>query len=178
MIEEIRRAIKDAEEVICGHALAREGGPALSLLVELGLVKPIRTGVPACAEHGCPYQGDCEHEETFATGAPGRAGRKARLSAEARAIVADRDRLLARVRALPLCQFVLEALAAGPCSLFALNTRLLTASLEEIDATGQVKATAFDRASLGRAIALLEELGEIHRLPDGATLARDAGKES
>lgn len=169
-METIRRVIEEADEVVCAHALARGGAPSLTLLAELKLVKPIRTGVPRCSEHGCRYRGDCRHEATFETGASGRAGMKARLSDDARGIVADPAQLRSRVLGLPLCRFVVAALAEGPCTLFALNTRLLDRCLEEIDREGQVKATAFTRASLGEAIALLDVLGEIRRLPDGATV--------
>ncbi|MBI3945648.1 MAG: hypothetical protein HY321_07005 [Armatimonadetes bacterium] len=171
ILESIRRAMVGECDPLCAHALAREGGAPLSLLANLGLVKLIRQGIPACSEHGCRYRGDCEHEALFKARGEGRSGRKARVTKEGRAAAADPERLRACVRALPLCEFVLRAVAEGPQSVFALNTALVDRCLAEISEKGQVKATAFARAELGRAIALLGEMGLVRASGDQVLLA-------
>lgn len=170
ILARIGECLRQAPDPICAHALAREDGPALSLLADLGLVKPIATRVPKCSAHPCAYRGECEHEEVFETGGPGRAGVKARLLPTALSVAANPEALRARVLAMPLCADVLERVRQGPCSIFALNTWRLERCLEEIEQSGQVKERAFDRVALGRAVALLEELGLLRRSADGADL--------
>lgn len=155
----------------CHHRLRAEIGLGVDLLAELGLVRPIRQRIPDCTEHACPLRDGCRHAITFAEARAGRSGKKYRLAPLGERALTD-DAILAQValaaRDLALSRRVLAALAAGPCSIFALNTALLDQSLAALSSEGDFGDAAFDRGGLAAILALLADLGAIDYV--GATV--------
>jgi hypothetical protein len=150
-------------EIGCRHLARQRDDFDASILVSLGLVKLIRSGVPRCEEHGCPLIDVCEHVADFEPDASGsKAGVKYRPTADGLAASADPAVIDAATRALPAVETVLALLAGGPLTIFQLNTRL-----RETWSTDEAPP---DRPELGQIVTLLVEVGQVRS--EGAELSR------
>ena len=150
-------------QVGCRHLARQRDDFEAGILVSLGLVKPITSRVPRCAEHGCPLTGTCEHAGDFEPDASGnKAGVKYRPTAAGLAASADPSLIDAATRALPSVESVLALLADEPLTVFELDTRLR--------ADRDAQAGVPDRPELGHIVALLVETGKVRS--NGVMLTR------
>lgn len=141
-------------EVGCRHLARQRDGFDASILVSLGLAKPIMSRVPRCEEHGCPSITTCEYVHDFEPGASvNKAGVKYRATADGLAASADPGVIEAATRRLPAVETVLGLLSDGPLTIFELDTRLRAAD--------DVADTLPERPELGQVVGLLIELGEV-----------------
>lgn len=149
-------------EVGCRHLARQRDAFDASILVSLGLAKPIMSRVPQCEEHGCPLITTCEYVGDFEPGASGnKAGVKYRRTADGLAASDDPGMIDAATRRLPAVETVLGLLSDGPLTIFELNTRLRAA--------GETGDALPDRPELGQVVGLLIELGEVGS--DGVVLS-------
>lgn len=150
----------------CHYRLGAELGLGIEPLAALELVKPIRQRIPTCAEHACPLRADCRHARLFADAAPGRSGKKYRLSSLGAGALRDPivlRQVAAATRDLPLARRVLAALAdaGGAATVLALNAALLDQQLAALARDGEWGEAAFGRAELAGTLALLAAVGAI-----------------
>jgi hypothetical protein len=156
-------------DVGCRHLAREQFQLEASLLVDLGLVKPIVTRVPACSAHECPRCGACRWEADFLPEASGnKANVKYRRTAEGD--VVDAGALAAieeRLAALPLANAVLAEVAAGPRSLFAIQGRFVELARTEVKAGKNTERVAPHRPALMNVVRLLADLGVVRLSEDG-----------
>ena len=165
----------------CEHWTLPDHGLPVLLLKDLGLVRPITTRIPRCAEHGCRYLGACPQEVVFAEGREERSGRKFRLTPEGQVAASDAARPPGAVAALPLAADVLAALATGERTIFELNWALVEPRVAALGA-GEEPPAMPSRAYLRAVLTLLADQGAIQwdesagvlRLPGSRALASRA----
>ena len=165
----------------CRHLARERDAVDASLIVRLGLAKPILRNVPRCADHGCPWQPRCEHWPAFEPESPGPvSGIKYKPTPLGVLAASDASLVGAAVSELPLAAEVDALLEHGPASVFTLHTHYLRrarlAVREEIDAD----LAGLDRVALGGVLDLLVELGRLTLAADGVTYHRitsEAGQE-
>ena len=156
-------------DVGCRHLAREQYDVAASLLVDLGLVRPIATKVPTCRAHACPRCGGCPWEADFLPEASGnKANVKYRQTADGEAVAAGALAALEeRLAALPLANDVLAAVAEGPRSLFALQGRFVEQARAEVKAGKNTERVAPHRPALLSVVRLLTELGVVRLADDG-----------
>ena len=159
----------------CRHLARERDGVEATLLVRLGLVKPVTRGAPRCADHGCPWQARCLHWPAFEPEATGSvAGVKYKPTAFGLAAADDAGRVAAAVEDLPAAREVLALLAAGPASVFALHGHFLRRARLAARGGDEADPVGLDRVALGGVLDLLVEVGRVERGEDGATYAMPA----
>jgi len=160
------------EGVACRHYHEPRTGIDFDLLASFGLLNPIKTRIPACADHGCPLLGQCQHQADFDPGANPRmpkGNRKFRRAPEGAAVAVDAG-LLARLACEHrLAGLVASALRDGKASIFALAEALLELDLAQVEREGAADP-AVRRRELGAYLRLLEALGWLRFDDDGLTV--------
>ncbi len=156
-------------DVGCRHLARERDGVESSLLVDLGLVKPIVSRVPQCSDHGCPRSGACPWESDFLHEASGaKAGVKYRRTVDGDALASGIvTPLEERLASLPLAAAVLAQLADGPRSLFAIQWHLVEAARAEVRAGKNTERVAPHRPALLGVICILSDLGIVQLSDDG-----------
>ncbi|MDP8908218.1 MAG: hypothetical protein M3N47_03690 [Chloroflexota bacterium] len=156
-------------DVGCRHLARDRDELDASLLVDLGLVKPIMSRVPQCRDHGCPRSGACPWESDFFPEASGaKAGVKYRRTVDGDVLVSGSvTPLEERLASLPLATAVLAQLADGPRSLFAIQWRLIEGARADVRDGKNTERVAPHRPALLGVIRLLTDLGIVHLSDDG-----------
>jgi hypothetical protein len=156
-------------DVGCRHLAREDFRVEASLLVDLGLVKPIMSRVPACSVHGCPRRGACRWEADFLPEASGnKANVKYRRTADGDVVAAGSLATIEeRLATLPLANAVLAEVADGPRSLFAIQGRLVEEARAEVKAGKNTERVAPNRPVLLSVVRLLAELGVVGLSEDG-----------
>ncbi len=150
-------------DVGCRHLARERDELEASLLVDLGLVKPIMSRVPQCRDHGCPRSGACPWESDFLPEASGaKAGVKYRRTVDGDVLASGSvTPLEERLASLPLTTAVLAELADGPRSLFAIQWRLIEIARADVRAGKNTERVAPHRPALLSLIHLLADLGVV-----------------
>lgn len=164
--------IEIGEGVACRHYHEPRTGIDFDLLASFGLLNPIKTRIPACADHGCPLLGQCEYQADFDHGANPRlpkGNRKFRRAPEGMAVAVDAGLLARLASEHRLAGLVASALRDGKASVFALAEALLDLDLAQLEAEG-VSEPVVRRRELGAYLQLLETLGWVQFEDDGLTL--------
>ena len=153
----------------CRHLAREEYDVEVSLLVDLRLVKPIVTKVPTCSSHGCPRCGACAWEADFLPNASGsKANVKYRRTVDGDAVAAGAvGAIEERLAGLPLACAVVEAVADGPQSLFAIQGRLIEQARVAVNAGKNTERVAPHRPELLGVVQLLADLGVVGVAEDG-----------
>ncbi len=174
MKDRIQAALGRARErgIGCQFWLEPEFNLSLGVLVQAGLVSPIRQRVPPCHEHGCHLLGRCPEEQRFqrsedADRPEGIAGKKFKLTERGNNLVDNAgdpwDFLRNAIAESPLCVAVLQIMAekgpqgVGSLEMVAQLIRLHHQCLEK----GQDPPFALDRWQLGQWLSLMEGAGLI-----------------
>lgn len=157
----------------CRHLARERDGVDASLLVTLGLVKPIVSRVPRCVDHECPWLPRCAHWSDFEPDASGhKAGVKYRPTPTGLAASADASIGLAAVTALPAVADVLAWLSDGPATVFALHARFLERMRVAAQERTDPNEVAVSRSMLGAVLDVLVGAGLIARMGDQVTYVR------
>lgn len=153
----------------CRHLAREQYDVEASLLVDLGLVKPIVTKVPTCSSHGCPRCGACAWESDFLPEASGsKANVKYRRTVEGDAVAAGALAAIEeRLESLPLANAVMAAVAEGPRTLFAIQGQLVEQARKAVRAGKNTEWVAPHRPELLSVVRLLAELGLVRLTGDG-----------
>jgi hypothetical protein len=169
----IRQLLSEiGEGVACRHYHEPRTGIDFDLLASFGLLNPIKTRIPACADHGCPLLGQCQHQADFDPGANPRmpkGNRKFRRAPEGAAVAVDAGLLARLASEHRLAGLVASALRDGKASIFALAEALLELDLAQLEAEG-ASEPAVRRRELGAYLRLLEALGWLRFDDDGLTV--------
>lgn len=157
----------------CRHLARERDGVDASLLVTLGLVKPIVSRVPRCADHDCPWLPQCAHWSDFEPEASGnKAGVKYRPTPTGVVASLDASVALAAVTELPAVADVLASLAEGPATVFALHARFLKRMRDAARHGADPSGVGVSRSMLGSVLDVLVGAGLVVRTGDEVTYVR------
>lgn len=158
----------------CRHLAQDNEGISPDLLIALGLVRPIVSRVPRCADHGCPLLENCPHRVDFEPEAKGsKSGIKYRPTPEGLAATADPAIIEESILQLPAAREILALIAAGTTDRFRLHTAFISHARAAARAGDAIDLPALNRVTLTAVLDLLLEAGAIDGGPAGFYLCQD-----